>query len=114
MHSQTSKTRLSLRVAALALALAVTAPASNALAATAVYTVTAQKVNVRAQPDTDAEILAVVRKGSDLTLISSDEDGWLKVSTGGQIGYVSAEYAVLSDIISGSGTLTDTFFLSQL
>ena len=114
MHSHTSKTRLSLRVAALALALAVTAPASNALAATAVYTVTAQKVNVRAQPDTDAEILAVVRKGSDLTLISSDEDGWLKVSTGGQIGYVSAEYAVLSDIISGSGTLTATVDTKKL
>ena len=106
VHFQSSKTRLSFRAAALTLALAVMAPAPGALAATAVYTVTAQKVNVRAQPDTDADILAVVRKGSDLTLISSDEDGWLKVSTGGKVGYVSAEYAALSDIISGGGTLT--------
>ena len=105
MHFQNSKTRALIRAAALTLALAV-APLSGAQAATAVYTVTAQKVNVRAQPDTDADILAVVRKGSDLTLISSDEDGWLKVSTGGKVGYVSAEYAALSDIISGGGTLT--------
>ncbi|MDD7367976.1 MAG: SH3 domain-containing protein, partial [Clostridiales bacterium] len=105
MHFQNSKTRVLIRAAALTLALAV-APLSGTQAATAVYTVTAQKVNVRAQPDTDADILAVVRKGSDLTLISSDEDGWLKVSTGGKVGYVSAEYAALSDIISGGGTLT--------
>ncbi|MDD6872416.1 MAG: peptidoglycan-binding protein [Clostridiales bacterium] len=105
MHFQNSKTRALIRAAALTLALAV-APLSGAQAATAVYTVTAQKVNVRAQPDTDADILAVVRKGSDLTLISSDEDGWLKISTGGKVGYVSAEYAALSDIISGGGTLT--------
>ena len=105
MHFQNSKTHALIRAAALTLALAV-APLSGAQAATAVYTVTAQKVNVRAQPDTDADILAVVRKGSDLTLISSDEDGWLKVSTGGKVGYVSAEYAALSDIISGGGTLT--------
>lgn len=105
MHFQNSKTRALIRAAALTLALAV-APLSGAQAATAVYTVTAQKVNVRAQPDTDADILAVVRKGSDLTLISSDEDGWLKVSAGGTIGYVSAEYAALSEILSGGGTLT--------
>ena len=105
MHFQNSKTHALIRAAALTLALAV-APLSGAQAATAVYTVTAQKVNVRAQPDTDADILAVVRKGSDLTLISSDEDGWLKISTGGKVGYVSAEYAALSDIISGGGTLT--------
>ena len=106
MHSQNSKTRMSLRAAALALALAVISPAPGAQAATAVYTVTAQKVNLRAQPDTDADIIAVVRKGSDLTLISSDEDGWLKVSVGGQVGYVSAEYAAFSEILSGGGTLT--------
>lgn len=113
MHSQNSKTRALIRAAALTLALAL-APMSGAQAATAVYTVTAQKVNVRAQPDTDADILAVVRKGSDLTLISSDEDGWLKVSVGGKVGYVSAEYAALSDIISGGGTLTATVDTKKL
>ena len=86
MHFQNSKTRALIRAAALTLALAV-APLSGAQAATAVYTVTAQKVNVRAQPDTDADILAVVRKGSDLTLISSDEDGWLKISQGLLLSY---------------------------
>ncbi len=114
MHFQNSKTRISLRAATLALALAVVSPAPGALAVTAVYTVTAQKVNVRAQPDTDADILAVVRKGSDLTLISSDEDGWLKISVGGKVGYVSAEYAALSDIISGGGTLTATVDTKKL
>ena len=106
MHFRNPKTRCLARAAALTLALAVVSPAPGALAATAVYTVTAQKVNLRAQPDTDADILAVVRKGSDLTLISSDEDGWLKVSVGGNVGYVSAEYAALSEILSGGGTLT--------
>ena len=96
--------RISLCAAALALMMVFVSP--GAQAATAVYTVTAQKVNVRAQPNTDSEILAVVRKGSDMTLLSSDEDGWLKVSVGGTVGYVSAEYAALSDIISGGGTLT--------
>lgn len=104
VHSQNKMMRRAGRTAALALALLMLTPAHSALAATAVYTVTAQKVNVRAQPDTDADILLVVRKGSDLTLISSEED-WLKVSVNGQIGYVSAEYAALSEILSGGGTL---------
>lgn len=105
VHSQRKVIRKAGRIATLALVLFMATSSQGALAAMAVYTVTAQKVNVRAQPDTGADILLVVRKGSDLTLISSDEDGWLKVSVNGKVGYVSAEYAALSEILSGGGTL---------
>ena len=77
-----------------------------ARAATAIYTITAKKVNVRAQPDTESAILAVLRQGSELTLLESTSDGWLKVSANGVTGYVSAEYAELSGILSGGGSLT--------
>ena len=90
--------------AALALMLALSGVPANA--ATAIYKVTAKKVNVRSQPDTESDILAVLRQGSELTLLESTQDGWLKVSAGGTTGYVSAEYAALSGVLSGSGTLT--------
>ena len=103
-----------MRVLAAALALLLALSAVPASAATAIYTVTAKKVNVRAQPDTGADILTVVRQGSELTLLEATDDGWLKVSVGGVTGYVSADYASLSSVISGGGTLTGTVTTDKL
>ena len=103
-----------LRVLAIVLALTLALSAVPAGAATAIYTITAKKVNVRALPDTNADILAVVRQGSELTLLEATDDGWLKVSVGGTVGYVSAEFAELSSVISGGGTLTGVVTTDKL
>ena len=114
MHSHTRHASRRLRVLAVVLALTLALSATPASAATAIYTVTAKKVNVRALPDTDAEILSVVRQGSELTLLEATDDGWLKVSVGGTVGYVSAEYATLSSVLSGGGTLSGVVTTDKL
>ena len=65
-------------------------PLQKAWAASATYTVDAEKVNIRKSPSTDAGILKTIRKGEEVTLISSSLDGWLQISYGSTIGYVSA------------------------
>ena len=115
MHSHTRHASGRLRVLlAVLLALTLVLSAAPASAATAIYTVTAKKVNVRSQPDINAEILAVIRQGSELTLLEATDDGWLKVSVGGTVGYVSAEFAALSSVISGSGTLSGVVTTDKL
>ena len=82
-------------------------PLQKAWAASATYTVDAEKVNIRKSPSTDAGILKTIRKGEEVTLISSSLDGWLQISYGSTIGYVSAAYVSLS---SFSGSMVATVF----
>ena len=102
------------RILCCLLILTMMAAALPARAATAIYTVTASKVNVRSAPDADAEIITVVRQGSEMTFLSDGQDGWIKVLVGGKEGYVSAEYARLSTVITGAGTLTGVVTTDKL
>ena len=61
-------------------------PLSQALAASATYTVNADKVNIRKSPSTDAGIVKTIRRGEEVTLVSGSLDGWLQVSYGSTIG----------------------------
>ncbi len=106
LRSHNRRSLQPLRTLAILLALMLAFSSANAGAATAIYTITAKKVNVRSLPDTNADILAVLRQGSELTLIESTSDGWLKVRSNNIVGYVSADYASLSGVISGGGSLS--------
>jgi len=88
--------------AVLLCALLTLTPGLDAHAATIEYTVTASKVNLREKANTSSDVVAVVRQGETLTLISSDGDGWLCVSSSAGTGYLSADYACLTSV-SGSG-----------
>lgn len=49
-------------------------------------------VNVRKSASTDAEKLAVVYKGEELTVVQKQADGWTKVKYNGKTGYVKSEF----------------------
>ncbi len=96
--TDTKAPRIRRFAAALLCALLTFAPMTGASAATIEYTVTASKVNVREKANTSSGVVAVLRQGETLTLISSDENGWLKVKSAHGEGYLSAEYACLTAI----------------
>ena len=102
------------RAAVCALALLTCAAGLPAHAATAIYTVTASKVNVRMSPDTNATVLALVRQGSELTFVSDMNNGWLKVLVNGQEGYVSSDYVKISGVVSSAATLKGAITTDKL
>lgn len=53
-------------------------------------TIRKDNVNLRAKPNTDAEIVSVLSKGAEVT-ISDTEGDWYKVTSGGQKGYVRSD-----------------------
>ncbi len=85
-------------------------PGATALAASATYTVTADKINLRRSPDLEGGIIRVVRKGETLELVSARADGWLQVSYGSQTGYVSDQYVELQGI---TGSMIGTVIRAQ-
>ena len=54
-------------------------------------------LNLRAEPNTQAEILAVLINGSRLVVTEEGADGWCRVRTALAEGYVKAEYLVFTD-----------------
>ena len=57
------------------------------------YVVTSAEVRLRLEPNTDSEILARIMASTDLVLLE-ELDGWYKVEFQGQVGYISAEFAI--------------------
>ena len=52
---------------------------------------TTTNVNLRKEPNTDSEIIKVISRGTEL-LKYSEENGWVNVKVGEDVGYVSAEF----------------------
>lgn len=75
---------------------------------------TADKVNLRAEPNTDAEILATVEPNSEVRAFANVDD-WTAVEYGGDLrGYIKSEYltadaeeaeAAAMPVVTGSGKL---------
>ena len=63
-----------------------------------VYVITTGSVNLREQGNKDAKILAILKEGTQLKLLSED-NGWTQVDYNGQTGYVSSEYVKHTDQI---------------
>ena len=59
--------------------------------------VNADHVNFRVKPSTDAEVISKLSKDATVELIST-ADGWCEVVSGGQVGYVSADYISVDGI----------------
>ena len=57
----------------------------------ATYVWTTTGVNLRSEPNTDCQIVAVLDAQAQLEVLS-DEGDWLKVSYNGNEGYVSSEF----------------------
>jgi uncharacterized protein YgiM (DUF1202 family)/endonuclease/exonuclease/phosphatase family metal-dependent hydrolase len=58
-------------------------------------------VNVRSGPSTDSEIIGVVNKGSELTILPQDTyvEGWYMVEYQGQNAYISANYLSIDAVV---------------
>lgn len=96
--------RIAQAFAAAGLALVMTV--GTAFASFGTGTVTADALRMRSQPDTSAAIVAVISKGTDVELLSAEENGWYRVSCKGKEGYMSAQW--LSVAASGSETAAES------
>ena len=114
MSDSTKHVRSVRRLMILVLTVALICAAFPAQAATAIYQITTDKVNLRSAPSTDAEVLLLVRAGSEVRLLSSRDDGWCKVSVNGTVGYMSLDYLTLSGIVNSQNTLTAVVTASRL
>lgn len=56
------------------------------------YIVTAEVLNLRAQPHKDAELLTTLQAGEKVTVTEADGD-WGKVTVGGKTGWINLNYA---------------------
>ena len=54
-------------------------------------------VNVRAEANTESEVLGKLYNNSAATVLETTEDGWYKIHSGSVTGYVKAEYVVTGD-----------------
>ena len=54
-------------------------------------------VNVRAETNTDSEVLGKLYNNSAATVLETTDDGWYKINSGSVTGYVKAEYVVTGD-----------------
>ena len=52
---------------------------------------TTTNLNLRKEPNTDSEIIKVIPRGTELKKYA-EENGWVKVKAGEDVGYVSAEF----------------------
>ena len=83
------KKRFAKTLACTLLAAALTA---SAAAAAGSATVKADKLRLRAAASTSSAILAAASKGSSITLLGTETNGWYKVSYKNVVGYMSAEW----------------------
>lgn len=54
-------------------------------------------VNVRAEANTESEVLGKLYDKSAATVLETTEDGWYKIASGSVTGYVKCEYVVVGD-----------------
>ena len=54
-------------------------------------------VNVRAEANTESEVLGKLYDNSAATVLETTEDGWYKITSGSVTGYVKCEYVVVGD-----------------
>ena len=67
-----------------------------------IYEITASALNLRENPNTDSEALALIPNGEKVT-VTEFSDGWGKTSYNGETGWISMKYAEFYM----SGTVTD-------
>lgn len=56
------------------------------------YHVSAQKLNLRTEPNTDSEVIEKLKKYDNLVYQENASEGWVKVTFEGKEGYVFEQY----------------------
>lgn len=74
----------------------------NPAAATVFYVRATDTVNIRAQASTESEIVGRLATGAAATLVDDSVEGWYEVDKDGVRGFVSADYAEITDSNSSS------------
>ncbi|MBO5474251.1 MAG: C40 family peptidase [Lachnospiraceae bacterium] len=77
--------------------------------ATTMARVTTDSLKVRAQANTDSEVITMVPNGEELEVIEA-EGGWVKVALDDQEVFVSAEYVEVSSELSTAITMTELLY----
>lgn len=54
-------------------------------------------VNVRAEADTESEVLGKLYDNSAATVLETTENGWYKINSGSVTGYIKCDYVVVDD-----------------
>lgn len=71
-------------------------------------TVNASALRLRAQPSTTSSTLAQAYRGASVEVLSDAADGWYPVSFNGKVGYMSAEYLLVTPFASEDSNAEDT------
>ena len=72
--------------------------------------VTADALRVREEPNTESEVIMTVGKGTDLEIIDTDTEGWVKVDIDGEPAYVSTDYVTVTDSLKTAITLSELLY----
>ena len=67
---------------------------------------TTSRVNLRAEPNTDSNVISQVNSGTNVEVIDHNPAGWSKVTVGGSTGFIRSDF--LKFPISGTATFVTT------
>ena len=67
-----------------------------ALALTGVVDVGSSTLRVRSEPNTTSTVLAKLRSGAQVDILSESADGWYEIAFGDSKGYVSSDYVAVN------------------
>lgn len=67
-------------------------------------------LNIREEPNTDAEIVTQVAKGEELEIAEAMEDGWIRVYLDDEEVYVSADYVDIKSDLATAITMTELLY----
>lgn len=78
--------------------------------ASALAVATADALNIREEPSTDAEIITQVAAGEALDIVEIRDDGWIKVYLDDEEVYVSGEFVEVKSDLATAITMTELLY----
>ncbi len=78
--------------------------------ASAMAVATADALNIREEPSTDAEVVTQVAAGETLDIVEIQNDGWIKVYLDDEEVYVSSDYVEVKSDLSTAITMTELLY----
>lgn len=78
--------------------------------ASAIAVANTDGLNVREEPNTDAEIITQIASGETLDIIEILDDGWIKVDLDGEDVYVSGDYVEVKSDLATAITMTELLY----
>lgn len=78
--------------------------------ASAIAVSTADGLNIREEPNTEAEVVTQVASGEILDIVEIQEDGWIRVYLDDEEVYVSADYVEVKSDLNTAITMTELMY----